>query len=156
MFFKTIPGKEDEKLRLIHQVKEDRIPHAQLFIGREGSANLTMALSFVSYLYCQNKKEDDSCGECPACKLTHKMIHPDVHFSFPVVKSESKKGKIPPAMTFSPNGETSSSKRLFSLFTTGNKPSRHKPPNPTSTPKNATTSFRNSLFSRFLMGQKCS
>ena len=91
MFFKTIPGKEDEKLRLIHQVKEDRIPHAQLFIGREGSANLTMALSFVSYLYCQNKKDDDSCGECPACKLTHKMIHPDVHFSFPVVKSESKK-----------------------------------------------------------------
>ena len=91
MFFKTIPGKEDEKLRLIHQVKEDRIPHAQLFIGREGSANLTMALSFVSYLYCQNKKKDDSCGECPACKLTHKMIHPDVHFSFPVVKSESKK-----------------------------------------------------------------
>ena len=91
MFFKNIPGKEEEKLRLIHQVKEDRIPHAQLFIGREGSANLALALSFVSYLYCQQKTENDSCGECPSCKLTHKLIHPDIHFSFPVVKSDSKK-----------------------------------------------------------------
>ena len=91
MFFKDIPGKSEEKQKLIKQIKEDRIPHAQLFLGNEGSANLAMALAFVSYLFCENKQESDSCGECANCNKSHKWIHPDLHFSFPVVKKDDKK-----------------------------------------------------------------
>ena len=91
MFFKDIPNKTEEKQKLILQRDEERIPHAQLFIGKEGSANLPLALAYISYIYCTDKRDGDSCGVCNSCKLTHKLIHPDVHFSFPVVKNESKK-----------------------------------------------------------------
>ena len=91
MNFSIIPGKESEKERLIKQASEDRIPHAQLFLGNEGSANLALALAFIAYIYCENKTESDSCGECANCKKTYKGIHPDVHFSFPVVKIDDKK-----------------------------------------------------------------
>ncbi|MBK9256351.1 MAG: hypothetical protein IPM42_12760 [Saprospiraceae bacterium] len=91
MFFKTIPGKSEEKERLLKQISEDRMPHAQIFLGKEGAGSLALALAFSSYVLCTNKKENDSCGECSACLKSHKYIHPDVHFSFPVIKSESKK-----------------------------------------------------------------
>ncbi|HRG66951.1 MAG TPA: hypothetical protein PLV12_14130 [Saprospiraceae bacterium] len=116
MFFKTIPGKKEEKNKLIHQVSEDRIPHAQLFIGREGSANLALAMAFVSYIYCQDRVDGDSCGVCAACKLTHKQIHPDVHFSFPVVKSESKKREDTTSDDFLPQWRTIIQQNAFFTF----------------------------------------
>jgi len=91
MYFKDIPGKEAEKQFLLKNVKEDRLAHAQLFLGRTGSGQLSLALAYASYILCTNRKEKDSCGECSACLKSHKFIHPDVHFSFPVVKKDSKK-----------------------------------------------------------------
>jgi DNA polymerase III subunit delta' len=91
MQFSLIPFKTEEKHKIISQVDEDRIPHAQLFIGKEGSANLALALAYISYIYCENKMNGDSCGQCKNCNFTNKYIHPDVHFSFPVVKLEDKK-----------------------------------------------------------------
>jgi DNA polymerase-3 subunit delta' len=91
MHFNNIPFKNREKQKLISQINEGKVPHAQLFIGREGSGNLALALAYVSYLFCENKQENDSCGECKNCKLTHKYVHPDFHFSFPVVSIENKK-----------------------------------------------------------------
>ena len=90
MNFKDIPGKEAEKQFLLANAKEDRLAHAQLFLGRTGSGQLPMALAFASYLICTNRTETDSCGECSACLKSHKFIHPDVHFSFPVVKKDGK------------------------------------------------------------------
>ena len=72
MNFSTIPDKQTEKDRLIKQAQEDRIPHAQLFLGNEGSANLALALAFISYLFCENRTELDSCGQCANCKKTYK------------------------------------------------------------------------------------
>ncbi len=86
MFFKDIPYKEEEKKRLIDQVTEERIPHAQLFIGKEGCGNLALALAFVSYIFCENRTATDSCGQCKNCNQSHKYIHPDFHFSFPFIK----------------------------------------------------------------------
>jgi DNA polymerase III subunit delta' len=91
MFFKNIPYKAEEKLRLIAQASGGRIPHAQLFIGSEGSSSLALTLAYISYIFCSDKQTDDSCGICANCKVTHKYVHPDVHFSFPVVKKEDKK-----------------------------------------------------------------
>jgi DNA polymerase III subunit delta' len=91
MQFSSIPFKNQEKKLLLNQAKSGRIPHAQLFIGNEGCGSLALTLAYVAYLFCTDKKEDDSCGLCHNCKTTHKMIHPDLHFSFPVVSMDGKK-----------------------------------------------------------------
>lgn len=90
MYFKDIPGKAAEKKFLLSNAKEDRLAHAQLFLGRTGSGQLALALAFASYILCTNRAENDSCGTCPSCLKSHKFIHPDVHFSFPVVKKDGK------------------------------------------------------------------
>lgn len=90
MFFRDIPGKEVEKKYLLSNAKEDRLAHAQLFLGRTGSGQLALALAFTSYILCINRTETDSCGQCSACLKSHKFIHPDVHFSFPVIKKDGK------------------------------------------------------------------
>ena len=83
MRFSEIPGLDDEKKILINSYNSNTIHHAMLFIGQKGSANLSLALAFATYINCQNRNTD-SCGECPSCKKIDKMIHPDVHFIFPV------------------------------------------------------------------------
>ncbi len=91
MFFKNILGKAEVKQNLINTVVKNRVPHAQLFLAREGSGGLPMALAFASYLMCENKQDGDSCGHCNQCLKSFKFIHPDIHFSFPVVKFGDKK-----------------------------------------------------------------
>jgi DNA polymerase-3 subunit delta' len=87
MQFKEIIGHEEVKASLIHTVNDGRISHAQLFLGPEGSGNLAMALAYVQYIYCEDKGAEDSCGSCPSCKKIAHLIHPDLHFSFPFIKS---------------------------------------------------------------------
>ncbi len=84
MFFKEVIGQEEIKQRLIHSVKEQRISHAQLFTGPEGTGKLALALAFAQFVSCRNRQENDSCGECPSCRKYRKLIHPDLHFVFPV------------------------------------------------------------------------
>lgn len=91
MYFSDIEGKDDIKKLLIKTVEKDRIPHAQIFLGKEGAGALPMALAYASYLICSNKSQGDSCGHCSHCLKSHKYIHPDIHFSFPVVKFKEKK-----------------------------------------------------------------
>ncbi len=90
MFFVDIPGKEIEKKYLISSVVEGRLAHAQLFLGRSGCGQLALALAYSSFLMCIDRSDIDSCGVCSACIKTHKNIHPDIHFSFPVVKIDGK------------------------------------------------------------------
>ncbi len=75
-------------------VKENRVSHAQLFCGPEGVGKLNLALAFAQYLNCQNRQEDDSCGTCASCIKYAKLIHPDLHFVFPVVKSAKHKNPV--------------------------------------------------------------
>ena len=84
MRFSDIPGLEDEKKRLIESFKSNTIHHAMLFIGQRGSANLSLALAFSSFINCENRSENDSCGKCPSCIKMDKLIHPDVNYVFPV------------------------------------------------------------------------
>ena len=84
MFFKNVIGQEEIKKRLIRSVNEERVSHAQLFTGPEGTGKLALALAFAQYVSCRNKKDDDSCGECPSCRKYQKLAHPDLHFVFPV------------------------------------------------------------------------
>jgi len=93
MFFSDIPGKQIEKKYLIDNVNEDRLAHAQLFLGRPGAGQLALALAFASYVLCRDRQPDDSCGRCAACLKSHKVIHPDMHFAFPVIKKDGKQRK---------------------------------------------------------------
>jgi len=84
MKFAEIPGLADVKKRLTQSVRNGKVAHAQLFMGREGSLNLPLALAYATYLHCTNRGEEDACGQCPACSKNLKYIHPDTHFVFPV------------------------------------------------------------------------
>ncbi|MBX9850165.1 MAG: DNA polymerase III subunit delta [Cytophagaceae bacterium] len=84
MLFSEIPGLDEVKKTLINSVKSNHVHHAQLFMGTEGSANLAMAIAYATYINCEEKKEDDSCGTCPSCIKFKKLAHPDINFVFPI------------------------------------------------------------------------
>ena len=94
MLFKDIIGQEEVKQRLATTVNEGRISHAQLFLGPEGCGNLAMALAYTQYILCVNKQGNDSCGVCASCFKNNKMVHPDVHYVFPVASTKEKTGKL--------------------------------------------------------------
>jgi DNA polymerase-3 subunit delta' len=116
MQFKNIIGQADTKDQLAQMVQHNRLSHALLFLGKEGSGGLSLAMAFAQYIVCEkvnNKKNadagpslfgepepteqiplTDSCGVCPACTKAEKLIHPDIHFSFPVVTKKSGSSPI--------------------------------------------------------------
>jgi DNA polymerase-3 subunit delta' len=96
MQFKHIIGREAVKQRLINTVKENRVSHAQLFLGPEGSGSLALAVAYAQYLSCEDKQPDDSCGVCSSCRKYQKLAHPDLHFSYPFFA----KDKSDTALTF--------------------------------------------------------
>lgn len=91
MLLNDIVGQNEVKAHLLKMVNENRLPHALLFTGFEGSGNLAAAVAFSQFLFCSNKKNDDACGECPSCQKTSKLVHPDLHFVFPIAKSKDVK-----------------------------------------------------------------
>lgn len=94
MLFADVIGQEKTKLHLINTIKEKRISHAQLFLGDEGYGTLPLVLAYTQYLMCLNPKEDDACGECPACRKVAKLQHPDLHFAYPVIPRKSNETPV--------------------------------------------------------------
>lgn len=91
MLFSQIIGHEDIKAKLIQSVKENRVAHAQLFLGQKGTGKLALAVAYAQYINCANKGENDSCGECPSCKKYNALAHPDLHFIFPNTTNKNVK-----------------------------------------------------------------
>lgn len=118
MQFKDVIGQQEVKQHLAELVQHNRLSHALLFLGKEGSGALSVALSFVQYVVCEkvNRKPnasagpslfgegpaspaealakeghspEDSCGACPSCLKAQQLIHPDIHFSYPVIPRKS-------------------------------------------------------------------
>ena len=85
MLFRDIPSNARAKQQLLKAIHNDRLSHAHLFIGNDGSSSLAMAWAFAQYLMCAQPTEEDSCGICPSCIKSAKLIHPDLHWVFPVV-----------------------------------------------------------------------
>jgi len=83
MQFKNIVGHQGLKQHLISTVHENRVSHAQLFLGPEGSGSLALALAYAQFINCEQRLDEDSCGTCPSCLKYEKLIHPDLHFSYP-------------------------------------------------------------------------
>lgn len=96
-------------------VQHNRLSHALLFLGKEGSGALSLALAFAQYIVCEkvngkikNSPEPvslfgdaepvtatttdttiDSCGICNACIKANRLVHPDIHFSYPVISKKA-------------------------------------------------------------------
>ncbi len=83
MKFSEIPGLDPLKKQLVGAYQKNHIAHAQLFNSIEGGGGLPIAISYATFLLCENKQGDDACGQCPSCIKMSKYIHPDVHFFFP-------------------------------------------------------------------------
>lgn len=89
MKFKELIGQEEVIDKLTRSVKEERVSHAQIFAGPEGCGKLALALAFAQYISCVNKDGSDSCGSCPSCAKYGKLVHPDLHFVYPVINKGS-------------------------------------------------------------------
>ncbi len=116
MQFKDVIGQNTLKKELSELMHENRLPHAMIFLGKEGCGALPLALAFAQYLVCEkmNKAQTDTpslfggtipveevkladaCGTCSACLKAAHLAHADIHFSYPVVP---KKSGTPPIST---------------------------------------------------------
>ena len=122
MQFKNIIGQQATKFQLVNMAQQNRLSHALLFLSKEGSGALQLAIAFAQYIVCEKnspfekqKKEQsidlfaaptslfgdaapttiieetvpsiksDSCGTCAACLKAQQLIHPDIHFTYPVL-----------------------------------------------------------------------
>lgn len=86
MQFNKIIGQKPVIERFIQTVQNSRISHAQLLYGPEGSGKLRLAIAYAQYISCTQRTGTDSCGTCPSCNKYEKLIHPDLHFVYPVVR----------------------------------------------------------------------
>jgi len=118
MQFNQIIAHEPIKNKLKDLVQKNRLSHALLFLGKEGSGALPLAIAFAQYVLCEkvngqqtNIKEGflfgdedfhqetrinlgDSCGECSSCEKVSQLIHPDLHFSYPALKKDSRHDRV--------------------------------------------------------------
>ncbi len=86
MRFADIIGNRSAVDALTSMADSGRVAHAMLFYENEGCGAIPLALAYIQYLNCTDPKDGDSCGECPSCRQMSKLIHPDVHYVFPVNK----------------------------------------------------------------------
>jgi len=78
MLFADILGQEHIKSHLTTSADNGRIPHAQLFVGPEGSGTLPMAIAYAQYILCKNSLGENTGGN-DACNLKFKnLAHPDI------------------------------------------------------------------------------
>lgn len=94
MYFKDIIGQQEVIERLVKDAQAGTVPHALLFCGPEGVGKLQTAIAFARYLLCRDKgSATDSCGTCPSCVKMDKLVHPDLHFVFPVINKSKTAGR---------------------------------------------------------------
>jgi DNA polymerase-3 subunit delta' len=119
MLFKDVIGQADVKQQLVEMVQHNRLSHALLFLGKEGGGALPLAAAFAQYVsLLPNKNQSPEAslfGEPVEVKLpstpdeadtwiqkqssfgkAEQLVHPDIHFSYPVV---TKKTGTPPIST---------------------------------------------------------
>ena len=90
MQFANVIGQHEARERLLQLVDEHRVPHALLFTGPEGSGKFALALAFASYLlgerYEGKSLLSSEAAVINAEAMLRKFEHPDLHFSYPVIK----------------------------------------------------------------------
>jgi DNA polymerase III subunit delta' len=110
--FRDVIGQQGVKQHLIEMVAQNRLSHALLFLGKEGSGALPLAMAFAQYVaLLPNRKEaapDGLFGEPvevrlpatpeaadawmevqPSFAKAQGLVHPDIHYSYPVIPRKS-------------------------------------------------------------------
>ena len=118
MLFKDVIAQEEVKNHLVQMVSQNRLSHALLFLGKEGSGALPLALAFANYVSLSSP-ESVAAETAPSLfgdvalpdtdNVLHNtwqdadawvqkqaayskiagMVHPDIHFSYPVIARKS-------------------------------------------------------------------
>ena len=83
MLWNDIVAHQKVKEHLKKSLEENRISHAQLFIGKEGYGTMAMALAYAKEVICAKKQDCEK-------RISH-LQHPDLHFSFPTVNIDKAK-----------------------------------------------------------------
>jgi DNA polymerase III subunit delta' len=97
MLFSQVIGQQEIKAKLRNLVEHNRLSHALLLNAPEGAGGLPLALAFAQFLVCERVSTADignlfpveSCGECSSCKKAAQLIHPDIHYVYPVVSRKA-------------------------------------------------------------------
>lgn len=87
MQFAQIIGNDELKQQLAQMVDQGRLSHAILLAEEGRCGAVAFAVALAQYLNCENPHDGDSCGVCNSCHKFGKLIHPDLHFAFPVNSS---------------------------------------------------------------------
>jgi DNA polymerase-3 subunit delta' len=91
MQLSDIPGQQAIKEYFLKIIDSQRVPHAIMITGGDGYGKLALAIGLAGLLECKNRTATGACGECSSCLKAQKNIHPDIHFSFPVIKKDNIK-----------------------------------------------------------------
>jgi len=116
MPFRQVIGQQVIKEKLMEMYRQNRLGHALLFLGSEGSGALPLALAFAQYILCRENEvaegqkpennslfaaplpekknnpkltSSDACGTCASCQKAQQWIHPDIHYTYPVIPKKS-------------------------------------------------------------------
>jgi DNA polymerase III subunit delta' len=106
MLLRDIIGQDEVKRHLTNLIRENRLSHALLFLGKEGAGALPLAIAFAQYIVCEKVNGSlasttslfgeepaepltNACGKCAACIKANELVHPDIHFSYPVIPKKS-------------------------------------------------------------------
>lgn len=86
--WKEVVGQKEYIESIKSAIDNNRLPHALLISGNEGTGGLPLAFATAQYLMCPDRNADDACGECPECIQMQKLMHPDLHFIYPIIKKD--------------------------------------------------------------------
>jgi DNA polymerase-3 subunit delta' len=113
MYFDDIVGQQEIKEQLRDMVQSNRLSHALLMLAKDGSGGLPLALAFSQYIVCEKVQQalnpvpagpslfgeaepvgeivfpSAACGICAACTKATALVHPDIHYSYPVIPRKS-------------------------------------------------------------------
>ncbi len=108
MRFQDVIGQQPIKTHLAEMVSQNRLSHALLFTGKEGAGALPLAVAFAQYVVCEKVNHRtqtgaslfgespshantlaDACGVCNACLKARDLVHPDIHFTYPVIPKKA-------------------------------------------------------------------
>lgn len=110
MDFSDVIGQDAVSNRLVQMVKEDRLPHALLFCGPEGTGKMALAMAFACYLLAGDEAGDAvPTSVSNARAMLRQWEHPDLHFSYPTIKLPGMSSEHQPVSSDLPrNGMISS------------------------------------------------
>lgn len=113
MQWNEVIGQVDTRRQLIQLVQQNRLSHAMLLLGNEGSGVLPLSIAFAQYLVAlpstantaqipdlfgnpeaipasqEGIPAPEAIFNTPAYQRAVQLLHPDLHFSYPVIPRKS-------------------------------------------------------------------